>query len=81
MICKILGLFFNILTVDDNYSVLNRDILTEPFEIEISKKQKPFANHFLNFLNLDQILNILQKKMTLITNLFLKLATSKEAIR
>ena len=30
VICKILGLFANIMTADDRYSLLNKNNLTEP---------------------------------------------------
>ena len=40
-----------------------------------------FIYFFLNFLNLDSILNIFQKKVTLIVNVFLNLQTPKNSVR
>ena len=40
-----------------------------------------FFNFFFNFLNLDSILNIFGKKMTLIADAYLKLRTSEELVR
>ena len=50
VICKILGLFLNILTADGKYSVLNREILTQPIEMELSKETKTFCQSFSAFL-------------------------------
>ena len=42
VICKILWLFFNRLTADDKYSLLNKDNLTQPIQMQLSQKQKWF---------------------------------------
>ena len=55
VICKILGLFVNTLTANDKYSLVNRDILTQPIEVYWSKKPKKLKNLFLHFGNKDQI--------------------------
>ena len=47
----------------------------------LSQKQKSFPQSFLNFSNYDSILNIFYKKMTLITDVFLKLRTPKTVVR
>ena len=57
-----LGLFVNTLTADDKQSILERDNLTQPIQIQFSNKQKTFSNFLVNFKNLDQLLNILEKK-------------------
>ena len=57
-----LGLFVNTLTADDKQSILERDNLTQPIQIQLSNKQKTFSNFLVNFKNLDQLLNILEKK-------------------
>ena len=49
MIWKILGLFFNTLTADDKHSLLSRDNLTQPIQMQLSKKQRAFYHFFLNF--------------------------------
>ena len=43
--------------------------------------QKNFPNTSLYFLNLDQIFNILNKKMTLIADVISKLWNSKNIVR
>ena len=49
MICKILGLFFNTLTADDKYSLLNRDNLKDPIHTQLSQKPKAFCESFFEF--------------------------------
>ena len=73
VICKILGLFFNTLAADDNYCLFNKDNLTEPIQMQSSKIKKKFRSAFVHFWNLDQILNIYEKKMTVISYVFPKL--------
>ena len=50
MIRKILGLSVKTLTVDDKYSRLNRDNLTQPILRQSSKRQKNVSNFFSKFL-------------------------------
>ena len=46
--------------------------------MELSRKQKAFSLFFwLHFLNLNSILNILKKNLTLLAYLFLNLPTPK----
>ena len=48
------------------------------------RKEKYFLEFFfffLHFLNLDSILNIFKKKMTLIADVFLNLRTPKNVVR
>ena len=40
---NVLRMFVNMLTVDDNYSLLNRDNLRLPIQMELSHKQKRFS--------------------------------------
>ena len=49
--------------------------------MQLSKKPKIFSNFFLHIRNLDSILNILEKKMTLIAKVFLNLRTPKNVLR
>ena len=49
VICRILGLFVNSLAANDKYSLLSRDNLTQPIDIQLSKKQKMFLEFFLHF--------------------------------
>ena len=46
---KALELFVNTLTADDKYSLLNRDNLAQPIRTQLSRKQKPFYESFLEF--------------------------------
>ena len=50
MIFKILVLFDNTLTADDQYSLLNRENLTQLIQIHLFKNQKLFPNFVLHFL-------------------------------
>ena len=49
--------------------------------MQLSHKQKMFSNFFLPFFNLDLILNIFKKKMTLFSDIFLNLRTPKNVVR
>ena len=46
----ILGLLFNTLTIDDKYSLRNRDYLPQPIQMQLPKKQKAFPQLFAGFL-------------------------------
>ena len=60
-----LGLLLNTLTAVDMYSLLNREHITEPFQMQLSKKEIFFLNFFMHSSNLDPILNISKKGMTI----------------
>ena len=45
--------------------------------MQLCHKRKTFSNFFKHFLNLDSILNIFKKTMTLIAYVFLNLGTPK----
>ena len=49
VICKILGLFVNLLTADEKYSLLNRDYLSQYFQIQLSQKRKMLSEFFFAF--------------------------------
>ena len=68
-------------TTDHEYYLLNTDNLTKPIKMQFSKKKNIFPNFFLHFKNLDQILNILKKKMTLKAYVFPKLRSTNEVTR
>ena len=59
-------MFINTLTADEKYSVPKKDNLTQPIQMQLSKKQNVFLNLFLDSSNLDQIFNILKKMMIII---------------
>ena len=48
-ICKILGLFVNLLTVNDKYSLLNSSNLFQHFHMQVSQNWKTFSEFFLEF--------------------------------
>ena len=50
VICKISRLFPNTLSADGKYSLLNRDSLTQPIQMQLSRKQKTFSEFFSAFL-------------------------------
>ena len=52
VLCKILRLFVNTVNDDDKYSLVYRDNLTQPIQIQLSQKQKTFYNFSLDFQNL-----------------------------
>ena len=50
VICKISTLFINTLSVDGKYSLVNRDNLTQPVQMQLSRKQKIFSRFFPEYL-------------------------------
>ena len=50
VICKISRLFPNTLSADGKYSLLNRHNLTQPIQMQLSRKQKTFSGFFSAFL-------------------------------
>ena len=80
VILNILRLLFNTLTFGLKYSLLKRYNLTRPIQMQLSQKQKIFLNFSWHFWLLDDILNIFQKKMTLITDVFRKLRTPRNMV-
>ena len=78
---KILSLFVNTLTADDKHYLLNRDNLAQPIQMEVSQKQKSFAQFFFAFLKSIFNFKHLPKKMTLIADVFLEIPAPKNMIR
>ena len=74
---KILVLYVNTLAADKKYPVLNRDNLTIPVQIKLSRKQKFFSKFFAVFLKSSLILDHFEKNMTLIAFVFRKLPSPK----
>ena len=75
------NIYIYILTADDKYSLLNRGNWLTHFQIQLSQKPKIFLFFFFHFLNLDSILNICVKRITLIADVFLKLRTLKSVVK
>ena len=78
---KISRLFRNTESADGKYSLLNRDKLMQPIQMQLSRKEKTFSDCFLHFWNHVEILSIFKKKMTLIADGFPKLRTQKNVVR
>ena len=62
VICKISRLFPNTLSADGKYSLFNRDNLTEPIQMQVSRKQKTFSEFFAAFLKSSFNFEHFQKK-------------------
>ena len=62
MILKILGLVVNTLTDDAKYSLLNKDNLTRPIQMELSSKQKTISEFFSAVLECKVSFDLFQKK-------------------
>ena len=55
-------MFVNTLTADEQYSLLNRDNLTQPIRTQLSHKRKAFSEFFLKFSKCTLNFEHLQKK-------------------
>ena len=55
-------MFVTTLTADDQYSLLNRDNLTQPIRTKLFQKQKAFSGLFLAYLKCTLNFEHLQKK-------------------
>ena len=60
--CKISRLFINTLSANGKYSLFNRDNLTEPIQMQLSRKQKTFSEFFSAFLKSSLNFEHFQKK-------------------
>ena len=79
MIYKIVRL--NALTADDKHYLLNRDILTQPIQMQLSQKEKTFSEFLLGFL--ESILNFKdwQKNLILIADVNLEIHAPKSMVK
>ena len=55
-------MFVNTLSADDKYSFLNRDNLTQPIQMQLSRKEKTFSEFFCAFLKSSLNFEHFQKK-------------------
>ena len=62
VICKILRLFLNTLSVVDTYYLPNTDNFTQPIQMQLSKKKKTFAGLFSAFSTSTLNFEYFQKK-------------------
>ena len=81
VICKIWRLFPNTLSADGKYSLVNRDNLTQPIQMQLSRKEKIFLHFFSAFLKSSLNLEHFLKKDALIADVFPKLRTQKNLVR
>ena len=81
MKCKTSRPFVNTFTARDKYSALNRQYLQHPIDMQLSQKQKRFSQFLSPFLKSRSNFEYMEKKMTLIANVFPKLRTSKKPVR
>ena len=47
--CKMLRVVVNTFSADDKHSLLHRDNLTQPIQMQFSQKQKNFPEFFFSF--------------------------------
>ena len=69
------------MTADDKHSHLIRENLTQPIQMQLWQKQKPFSQFFSAFLKSTLNFEHFQTNMTLIAYVFRKLETSKDVVR
>ena len=69
-------------SADCKYSPLNRDTLTQPIQMQVSRKQKTFSQFFAAIVKCNLNLEHFQKKnMSLIPSVFPKLRSPKNLVR
>ena len=81
VICKILGRFVNPLTADDKYSLLKRGNLLLHFGMKLTKKPKIFSEFFFPFSKFRSNFEHFEKKMTLISVVYLNWRNPKTMVR
>ena len=82
MICEILGLLVNTLTVDDKYCLVNKDNLTQPIQMQLSQQQKTCSEFFFSAFSKSSLnFEHFQTKMTLIPDVFPNLRDPKDVVR
>ena len=72
VLCEILGVFLNTLTVDCKYPVQDCDNLQLPNQMQLSEKRQTFSQFLFQFRNLHQILDIFNKRIIVRANVFPK---------
>ena len=60
---------------------LTEAIYCNIYRYKYLRNEKLFLNFFLHFLNLDSILNIFKKNMTVLSDVFLNLQTPKYVVK
>ena len=80
MTCKVLRLFVDTWTVDDKYSLLNRENSMQAIQMHLSEKPKTFVVFLCAFFKSKSNFEHFRKKMTLIDYVFSKLRTPKNVV-
>ena len=80
VICELLGVFVKILTYDDKYSLLNRDNVRQPIQMQLSQKQETFSELISPFFKARLNIEHFQKNMLPIADVFPKLRTPKKEV-
>ena len=62
LLCKISRLFINTPSANGKYSLFNRDKLTQPIQMQLSRKQETFSKFFFAFLKCSLNFEDFQKK-------------------
>ena len=63
MICEILGLFINTLSVNDKYSLRYSEYFQESIQMQLLKKQKIIFQFFVSFLKYPANFGFFEKKI------------------
>ena len=77
---EILGLFVKTLTNEYKYSRRNMQNFLQNFQTQLSQKRKLFLDFLLRFWNVNQVHNILKKKMSFLSEVFPKLSIPQEVV-
>ena len=80
VIHKIQRLFVNTLTANNKHSVLNRDILAQRIQMQLSQQQKTFSELFFAFLKSKFNYKHFPKKMTMRADEFLEIPSPKNMV-
>ena len=82
MIHKILRLFVQTLIVEDKHYLLNRDDLTQPFQMQLYREEKKISEFFTCISKIYiKFYTYAKKKMTLIDDVFPKIPAPKNMVR
>ena len=73
-------MFPNIWTTNEKYSLLNRDNLRQPIQVQLWKKEKTFPHFFSAFFKCSLNFEHLEKEMTPIADVYPKLRTPKNVV-
>ena len=74
-------MFFNALTADDKYSLLNTDNLSQPIRTPLPQKERAFSEFLLAFSKSTLKFEHFQKKDYPIADFFPKLRSPKNVVR